>query len=262
MYKILYFIIAIFSTTIGSVSGMGGGIIIKPVVDTIGQYDAATIGVLSAFTVLTMSIVSIGRQIQKKVHINRQIALFIVIGSILGGFLGQQMLAALISVAGKNTILIQNSILVFVVISVFIYMSNKQRIRSLGKDGALSSMLAGTILGMLSSFLGIGGGPINVALLIFVFSFDTKNATIYSIITIMFAQISKLLTVIAGGGLSQYNLSILPYMLVGAVLGGFVGTYFNQKFSAEFIEKTFNAVQIMVMAICVFNIVKALAQFN
>lgn len=54
----VYFLIALLATTAGAMTGMGGGVIIKPLLDLLGDYDAATIGVLSALTVFVMSLVS------------------------------------------------------------------------------------------------------------------------------------------------------------------------------------------------------------
>ncbi|MGB4608662.1 MAG: hypothetical protein GX243_05760 [Tissierellia bacterium] len=53
MFKIsiLYFLITLFATTLGSTSGMGGGVIIKPVLDAFGHYDIETISVLSSVSV-------------------------------------------------------------------------------------------------------------------------------------------------------------------------------------------------------------------
>ena len=42
-------------------------------------------------------------------------------------------------------------------------------------------------LGILSSFLGIGGGPINLVVLFFFFSMDTKTAAQNSLYTILFS---------------------------------------------------------------------------
>lgn len=40
--------------------------------------------------------------------------------------------------------------------------------------------IAGSVLGIFSSFLGIGGGPINLMILSFFFSMDTKTAAFNS----------------------------------------------------------------------------------
>ena len=52
--SLLYFLIALGATTVGALTGMGGGVIIKPLCDVIGTYDAQTIGVLACITVFSM----------------------------------------------------------------------------------------------------------------------------------------------------------------------------------------------------------------
>ena len=62
--KILYFIVIIVANAIGSVSGMGGGVIIKPVLDFIAWDNVATISFYSSVAVFVMSISSTVSQIQ------------------------------------------------------------------------------------------------------------------------------------------------------------------------------------------------------
>ena len=111
---------------------------------------------------------------------------------------------------------------------------------------------------LVSSFLGIGGGPINVALIIYLYSISTKEATVCSLITILFAQISKLLTVALTGGFAGYDLSVAPVMVVGAIAGGFLGAAISRRCSEKGVDKAFNAVQLVVMGIAVSNIVRNL----
>lgn len=258
MEYIIYFIIAIGATTAGAMTGMGGGVIIKPVLDVLNQYDVATIGMLSCITVFAMAIVSVMKQIQQKVKISVKTALPLSIGSVMGGNIGQVILTAIISRLGDNRIVlvVQNILLALLIIAVFFYMLYKNKIKTLGLSGIIPSLLAGIFLGFISSFLGIGGGPINVALLIFLFSFGTKTATVYSIVTILFAQISKLFSVAFSTGFAVYNLSMLLPMVIGAILGGFIGSWLNKKLSEKTVEICFNGVQVLVFTICIFNIVK------
>ena len=53
MQYIIYFLLSLVATTIGSLTGMGGGVIIKPLMDVLGDYDVQTIGVVSSITVFT-----------------------------------------------------------------------------------------------------------------------------------------------------------------------------------------------------------------
>lgn len=111
------------------------------------------------------------------------------------------------------------------------------------------------MLGILSSFLGIGGGPLNVAILMLLFGMEIKEATFASIITIMFAQIAKVVTILIGGGFGAYDLSMLPYMVIAGVLGGFIGSIVGKKISGKVTAVAFNIMQLAVMVICIINIV-------
>lgn len=257
MSHFLYFLIAIGSTTVGSLTGMGGGVIIKPVLDVLGTYDAATIGVLSSITVFSMSVVSIGKRILSKTPIPYKTAVPLAVGSVAGGQLGQRMLSALTAgLPNPQVTAVQNVVLGLLILLVYWYMRHKQSIPSGHFDRLLPALLVGIFLGVCSSFLGIGGGPINVALIILLFSYDTKTAAVCSLITILFAQISKLWAVAIGTGFSAYDLSMAPAMVAGAVAGGFIGAALNKKFPEKTVERAFNGVQLLVLGICVFNIIR------
>jgi hypothetical protein len=256
---VLYFLIAIGSTTVGSLTGMGGGVIIKPVCDVLGTFDVSTIGVLSSITVFSMSVVSIGKQILAHTKIPFRTAIPLAIGSLIGGQLGQTMLQKLTSgMENRFVTAVQNIALAVLILAVYLYMKNKAKIPAHHWDKTVPAVFVGIFLGICSSFLGIGGGPINVALIIYLFSFDTKTATICSLITILFAQISKLFLVAVGSGFAAYDLSIAPVMAAGAVAGGLIGANLNKKLPVETVERAFNGVQLLVLAITLFNIVRNL----
>ncbi len=59
--EFLYFFVALFSTTIGAISGLGGGTIIKPVLDAVSGLTVANINFMSSCAVLSMTFLSIYR---------------------------------------------------------------------------------------------------------------------------------------------------------------------------------------------------------
>ena len=260
MLYILYFLIAIGATTVGSLTGMGGGVIIKPLMDVLHHFDVETIGVLSSITVFSMSIVSIGKQLLAKTEIPFRIAIPLSVGSVLGGYLGQGMLRAIVEALQAQEIVtvVQNVLLAILILCVYFYMRNKSHIRGLQLSGIPISLAVGCFLGICSSFLGIGGGPINVALIIYLYSMGTKAATVCSLMTILFAQISKLGTVALSTGFLVYDLSVAPVMVVGAIAGGAIGASLSKNCSEEAVERAFNWVQLLVLAITLFNIVRNL----
>lgn len=253
---ILYFFIALAATVIGAMTGLGGGVIIKPLLDFLGNYNLPTIGVLSSFTVFSMALVSIIKQIRYKVKIELRKTAFIGIGSIAGGVLGNKIVNILLMFLSEALVtIIQSLTLAILLIIIYIYMNNKEKFKSYKVSNSIACILIGILLGSLASFLSIGGGPINVCVLAFFFSMNTKEAAINSIITILFSQGSKLFTAITTQGLKPFDLTMLPYMIIGGIVGGIIGASLNKKFNSEVILKVFNIVLIALILLNIYNVI-------
>lgn len=78
-----------------------------------------------------------------------------------------------------------------------------------------------------------------MALLMFLFSLDMKEAVIYSITTIFFSQTSKLSQIVLTGKLMIYDLSFIPFICICAIIGGFIGTCINQKLDNHKVKKIY-----------------------
>lgn len=253
---IVYFLIALGATILGAMAGLGGGVIIKPLLDFLGDYSLSTIGVLSSFTVFSMAVVSIIKQIRYKVKIEVRKTVFIGIGSIIGGVLGDEIINLILNVLSESLVtIVQNSTLAILLIFIYIYMNNKEKYKSYKVNNSIACILIGLLLGSIASFLSIGGGPINVCVLALFFSMDTKEAAVNSIITILFSQGSKLITIITTQGLSGFDLTMLPYMVIGGIVGGMIGSKLNKKFNSAAILKVFNIVVLALILLNVYNII-------
>ena len=55
------FLVSFLASTAGAICGIGGGVIIKPVLDLFQMASVSTISFLSGCTVLSMSLYSVGR---------------------------------------------------------------------------------------------------------------------------------------------------------------------------------------------------------
>ena len=84
---ILYFVITLIATLIGSVAGMGGGVIIKPVLDLIGDYDIVTISMLSSLTVVSMALTATVKQMRNGFLVTKPM-IAVTAGAVIGGTLG------------------------------------------------------------------------------------------------------------------------------------------------------------------------------
>ncbi|TYS51204.1 sulfite exporter TauE/SafE family protein [Bacillus infantis] len=255
---ILYLSIGLIASTLGAIAGLGGGVIIKPVLDLFGHFDLPTIGVLSAATVLAMAAASLIKMRKKELEIDKTASSFIAGGSILGGITGKSIfnLIAISLEIPAITAIIQSSILAVLLSLIFIYFKRKHQIRSYILKNKLGIISVGFLLGFLSAFLGIGGGPLNVAVLCLLFSMSAKNAGINSIFIIFFSQLSALLLIAFSSGFEGYNLNMLYLMIPGGIAGGIIGSEIVIKLSDSQVERIFSISIILIIIINVFNIVK------
>ncbi|KKY00452.1 membrane protein, partial [Paraclostridium benzoelyticum] len=99
--QIIYFLVALFSTILGSSAGLGGGIIIKPVLDSLGNYALPTINLLSSSTIFIMSIVTVFYQLKKKDKINPKNTIVVATGSVGGGIIGQKLMSFILDTVSK-----------------------------------------------------------------------------------------------------------------------------------------------------------------
>lgn len=255
----VYFIIALVATIIGAMAGLGGGVIIKPILDFIGDYNVSVIGVISACTVFSMAIVSIIKQFRYKFKIEIRKTVFIGIGSVIGGALGEELLKELLKVFQHNIVTVsQNIVLALFLISIFLYMRNKDKVRSFNIKNDIACLLIGVFLGVMSSVLSIGGGPINICILMIFFSMDAKEAAVNSIITILFSQGAQLITILGTRGIEAFAIPIIPFMIIGGILGGIIGSRLNKMCDAKIISKVFEVLLVCLIILNIYNVIKAL----
>ena len=256
MIAALHLIIAFTASVVGAISGIGGGIIIKPVLDTLGFFDIAVINFLSGTTVLTMAGVSLLGSRKTEISINRRVGSMLAAGGIIGGLSGKIVLNFIITAAShpENVKSIQSVILTALTILVLVFTLNKRRIRPLPYAGNAATVIIGFGLGLTGAFLGIGGGPINLLVLYIFFSMESKTAALNSLFIIFFSQFASLLISIAGGTVPDFDIRILCMMILGGVSGAFAGTAVSRRLSHSGVDRLFIAVLIIISIISGRNI--------
>ncbi|MEI6856395.1 sulfite exporter TauE/SafE family protein [Psychrilyobacter sp.] len=252
---ILYFGIGLLATIFGSLVGLGGGVVIKPILDAIGTYDLTTIGILSSFTVFSMAVVSTGKQMKKGFKVEKKM-LVITAGSILGGVIGNLLFG--IFLKSLNNEGFATAIQGFILAELLILVLFKEKFPKYHLKNYLLLFLIGMMLGTIASFLGIGGGPINVMVLVLLMNMDIKKAAVTSILIILLSQFAKLILIFLGVGFDRYDLSMLYVMIPGGILGGFIGAHFNHKLRHETIHKIFNTTIIALVVLNFYNVINSL----
>lgn len=256
MNTIFCFLICILATTIGAISGIGGGVIIKPVLDALSGWPAATISFLSGCTVLSMSVVSLLRSRGDGVKIEKKQGTLLAAGAAAGGVLGKEIFDVIRSSFGNPSMIgrIQNIIMIFLTAFVLWYQINREKIRSRQVEHAAGCLAIGLMLGLLSAFLGIGGGPVNLAVLYYFFSMETKTAAVNSIYIIFFSQITSLASTLMKGSVPEFPACALAAMITGGILGGFAGSVFSRHLSSRQVDILFAVLLIMIIGISGYNV--------
>lgn len=256
MPYIIFFLVCFGSSAVGAICGIGGGVIIKTVLDTFGIVDVSAISFLSSCTVLSMSAYSVlNNKITGQTKVTGRTELPLAIGAAAGGVIGKAIFTCIKSGRDSDYVsVVQGICLLAVLTGTLIYTLCKSRIRTLQIQNAGACAVIGLCLGVLSSFLGIGGGPINLVVLFYFFSMSTKTAAVNSLHIIFLSQSAGILSTILTGNVPQFKAGILILMVIGGIVGGILGRAVNKKIEAGIIDKLFIGLMVVIIGIDIFNI--------
>ncbi len=256
MTTALFLFTAFGACIVGKICGMGGGVIIKPVLDAFGVLDVGTINFLSSCTVLGMSCWSVGQSIMRRESaIDFRLSTPLALGAAAGGMLGKQMFtfaAGLFSDA-ETAGGVQAGILMTATFLTLLYTINQNRIATKKTRNPAICTAIGLALGMLGAFLGIGGGPFNMVVLYYFFSMPTKAAAQNSLYIILFSQAAGVLQTFLTAGAPTVSAVLLGGMLVCGVIGSEAGRVLNQHMDDRAVTRCFEAVMGLIMLINGYN---------
>ena len=255
---IIYFLISFGASIVGAISGIGGGVIIKPVLDTFSSFNVSVISFLSGNTVLAMTIVTLIRNRKTEVKLDKKISSLLAAGGIIGGLIGKQLFDFIRAFYSNENVIgsAQSIILAVLAFGVLLFTLYKTRIRSHSFRNSGFCLGVGFILGGIASFLGIGGGPINLAVLYFLFSMDSKTAALNSIYIIFFSQLTNLVFTIALGNVPPFPPVVLGLMILGGIGGGIMGARFSRKMENHHVDYLFSSVLAVIAGICIYNFIQ------
>lgn len=258
---IICFLTTFFACSIGTICGMGGGIIIKPVLDATGVMSVSTITFMSGCTVIAMTCWSVGKTMLKKESvIDLKNTTYLAIGAAIGGLLGKQLynITAKLFANADTAGGVQASLLLIATLATFIYTINKNKITAKKITSPIASIIIGLFLGILGSFLGIGGGPFNVAVLYYFFSMNTKTATQNSLYIVLFSQVTSTLKTVCFDTIPSFDVFILIAMIIFGIAGSEFGRQINKKIDDRQATWLFEGAMLLIMCINIYNIIKFL----
>lgn len=256
MTYIILILISFSASVIGSICGIGGGVIIKPVMDSFQIFSVSTVSFLSGCIVLSMAAYSVVcSRLSGSCSVDSKRSGWLGLGAAVGGIAGKQLFEIIAEfTAGSERIgAVQAAVLFAITFATIIYTLNKEKIRSKKTESPALCCLIGLGLGMMSAFLGIGGGPINLVVLYFFFSMDTKTAAQNSLYIILISQFVSLLATVASGEIPKIPLWLFVAMVCSGIFGGAVGRSINKQISAKNVNRLFIGLLCVIMLVCCYN---------
>lgn len=260
IYYLISAIVILFACTIGATVGFGGGVIIKPILDAMNFCTVDIVNFVSSCGVFAMSISSTARHIKSKTKFDKKIALLVSLGAVAGGFIGNRIFNIAVNGIDNQLIKTIQAVLIMAFVGFGVFYVNQKNPKTFHFDSPIVMILTGLLLGTLNSFLGIGGGPINITLLLLIFSLAVKDGAVYSICIVFFCQLSNLFTLFLTNHFEPYK-EYAPLVVLGmvtAVIGGLLGSKLNKKLSDKTIKIVFSCVMMFVFGINLFNIIKGI----
>lgn len=257
MLYIIVLLVCFLSSIAGAICGIGGGVIIKPVMDALDVMSVSTVSFLSGCTVLSMTTYSVLKsKFSGESRIEKKTGFPLALGAAFGGVAGKWLFSLISSLSpDKDRVgAVQAACLFAVTLGTLFYTLRKDKIKTYHVTAPAVCVVIGVVLGILSSFLGIGGGPINLVVLFFFFSMPTKAAAENSLYIIFFSQIASLLSSAVSGSIPEFKISMLLLMAAGGIGGGIAGRIINKRISDELVNRLFIGLMVVILFINLYNI--------
>ncbi|MBP3493382.1 MAG: sulfite exporter TauE/SafE family protein [Oscillospiraceae bacterium] len=256
MVELVFILVSFCASVIGAICGIGGGVIIKPVLDAFGLYSVSTVSFMSGCIVLSMTAYSVVKaNLAHESVIEKGVSTWLGIGAALGGLLGKQLFDSVKALFDNADTVgaVQAAALFAITLGTAVYTVKRDKIKTHHLKNPVLCAAIGLALGLMSAFLGIGGGPINLVVLGFFFSMQTKTAAQNSLYIILISQITSLLFTIVTGKVPEFPVVLFAVMVCCGILGGVVGRKINSRIDNAAVDKLFLGLLTVIMLICCYN---------
>lgn len=249
MEWVILVLIGLIAGTLGSLMGLGGGVIVVPTLLILSSYFAILHGITPQVAVGTSLLIMIFTGLSstlaylKQKTVDLKSGLLFFAGSGPGALLGVYLNNG---INPKVFLIVFGSFIIF--ISFILLIRNKLkplRVSEKGIKREYTNEIGETVLygyhpilaisiaffvGMCSGLFGIGGGSIMVPAMILLFGFPPHRAVATSMLMIFLSAIISSITHISLGNVNWlYALALVP----GAWFGGMLGAFINQRLKSD-----------------------------
>ncbi|NKQ41176.1 MAG: sulfite exporter TauE/SafE family protein [Sulfurovum sp.] len=238
-------LIGIFVGVISGFFGVGGGMILVPLLMLIGFDIKAAIGI----SVVQMVFSSIyGSYLNyKKGNLVLHEGMWVGVGGLFGGIIG-----------ARFTDLLDEQTLSYVFLALIlfaIYRVSRAKRKNLNQGKAdLSAMVLltiGFIIGIVAMMLGVGGAILLTPILVGILHFSSKKAATAGLFFVVFSSLAGLGYKLAAGTFVDLSLDITTILsvVIAALVGAWVGIWLKEKVQDQHHKRYLIALYFVVLTI-------------
>lgn len=219
---------------LGSMIGLGGGIIVVPVLTFLGfpPTAAASNSLFAALSNATASTISYSRQKRIDFSLGIKLGMLSIPGTVLGAVVSTDAAPDIFKI-------LFGFVLIASAAYIFLRKKIETREKTLSKQMAVFAVGASFFAGIISSFFGIGGGIVFVPLMVVGMGMAMKKAAPTSQLILFFASLSG---VVVHSILGHPDFVQAGLLAVGSFFGGLVGARLSLHVRERYLQILVTAV--------------------
>jgi hypothetical protein len=230
---------------LGSMIGLGGGVIVVPVLTFLGfpPTVAASNSLFATLSNATASTISYSKQKRIDYSLGIKLGLLSVPGTVLGAVVSTDVAPDIFKILFG---------FVLIASSVYIFLRKKidTREKIISKQMIVFAIGASFFAGMISSFFGIGGGIIFVPLMVVGMGMAMKKAAPTSQMILLFASLSG---VVIHSLLGHPDFTQSGFLAIGSFIGGLIGARLSIDIKERYLQILVSVVILIVAAKLFFD---------
>ena len=230
---------------LGSMLGLGGGIIVVPVLTFLGfpPTAAASNSLFAALSNAVASTISYSKQKRIEFSLGLKLGLLTIPGTILGAVISTDVTPSIFKILFG---------LVLIASAAYIFL--RKRIETKEKTLSIQMMIfavgASFFAGIISAFFGIGGGIIFVPLMVVGMGMAMKKAAPTSQLILLFSSLSGVIT---HSLLGHPDFIQAGFLAIGSFIGGLIGARLSVDIKERYLQILVSAVILIASAKLFFD---------
>ena len=225
---VIILLIGLFAGGYGIIVGAGGGFILVPALLIIMDMPPEIAAGTGLVVVMVNALSGISSFIRDK-RIEYFLSIFILIGALPGSFIGVR----LAEILPAETFYAAFGVMLLVLSGFLFWKNSGKQGEGTGKEPVvlttpvkISLVLVGIMMGIVSTFFGIGGGWLMVPILIYIYRVTPYRATATSIFSLCLYSIAGVMIHMSSG---HVDWPVAIWGGIGAMLGAQVGVFISRR---------------------------------